>query len=335
MTTAGTEHPISRMVSSLSKRLTVLIPVTMFLGLCIGAAVDLSPLKMLVLPLTVLMIYPMLIDFRPIEALKVRDGRAVTVAMALNFVIWPILSWALARLFFSNEPGLFVGFLLIGIFPTSGMTISWTGLAKGNVPAAVKMTVVGLITAAFLAPAYLLVLAGTVVDVDVWAVARTVAVVIFLPMAVGVLTRRLLVGRYGAETYKKDIAPVLPGLSTIGVLAIVFLAIGLKAKMILGSPVLLFRVALPLLLFYALAFALSTLIGRIALCRGDAVAAVYGSVMRNLSVALGIAVASFGPEAALVIAAAYMVQVQGAAWYVHASRPVFASSEECTLSSAA
>ena len=110
---------------------------------------------------------------------------------------------------------------------------------------------------------------------------------------------------------------MFPGLSTLGVLAIVFLAIGLKAPMIVAKPLLLALVAVPLVIFYALGVRDRhdrRSVDSVSRC--DAVAVVYGSVMRNLSIALGIAVASFGPEAALVLAGAYIVQVQGAAWYV-------------------
>jgi len=171
-------------------------------------------------------------------------------------------------------------------------------------------------------------LAGAVVDVDVLDIGRTVLLVVFVPMVAGVLTRYSLVRRYGQPHYKRHIAPLFPGLSTVGVMAIVFLAIGLKARMIAADPALLLRVAVPLVVFYMVAFALATLASRAALSRNDALAAVFGSVMRNLSVALGIAIASFGPEAALVLAAAYIVQVQGAAWYVRFADRLFGPAVE-------
>ncbi len=316
-------HALVRIISRLPKHLVLIIPVSMVLGLATGLVLDLSPLKVLILPITMLMVYPMLVNFKPAQALSLKDGKAVGLAMTLNFVVLPIVAWLLARVFFGGEPELFVGLVLIGLFPTSGMTISWTGFAKGNVAAAVKMTVFGLLAASVLAPLYLVALAGTVVSVDVLSVAQTVLLVVFVPMVAGVLTRRLLVSRVGQEAYKKRIAPVFPGLSTIGVFAIVFLAIGLKARMIVSDPAMLVRVAAPLALFYLIAFGIATLAGKIMLPRGDAIAAVYGSVMRNLSIALGIAIASFGPEAALVLAVAYIVQVQGAAWYVKLADRLF------------
>jgi ACR3 family arsenite efflux pump ArsB len=184
--------------------------------------------------------------------------------------------------------------VLVGLFPTSGMTISWTGFARGNVAAALKMTVLGLL-------------------------------IVFVPMVAGVLTRKLLVHRMGPVGYKERAAKVFPGLSVVGVVAIVFLAIGLKADMIVADPGSLVIMLVPIVLFCLVSFALTTLLGRLTLTRGDAIAMVYGTVMRNLSIALGIAIAGFGAEAALVLALSYIVQVQGAAWYVRLADRVFGS----------
>jgi ACR3 family arsenite efflux pump ArsB len=304
------------MLGSLSKHLVVLIPLAMSAGLVAGLVTDVRPLQSLVLPMTMLMVYPMLVNFRPGQALDLRDSRAVGLALVLDFLALPALAWVLARLFFADSPGLFVGMVLAGLFPTSGMTISWTGFAKGNVGAAVKMTVVGLIAASLLAPVYLQVLAGAVVPVDMLEVLRTVVFVVGVPLVAGAATRVLAVRRLGEAGFKERVVPVLPGVSSLGVLAIVFIAIALKAKMIVGEPALLLRIIAPLLVFYALNYAVATVLGRALLPRADAIAVVYGTVMRNLSIALGIAMASFGAEAALVLAAAYIVQVQSPAWYV-------------------
>lgn len=316
----------SRIVSvlaKLSKHLVILIPAAMVTGLAAGVVFDLSPLSVLVLPLTMLMVYPMLVNFRLSDVAGGKDWKAVGIAMALDFIALPLLAWGLAQLFFSNQPGLYVGMVLAGLFPTSGMTISWTGFAKGNVAAAVKMTVIGLIAASLLAPFYLKLLAGAVVPVNLVEVLKTVLLVVGVPMVAGQITRVGLTKVLGPQRYKSKVSPVLPGISTLGVLGIVFLAIGLKAKMIVGQPMLLLTIAVPLLLFYAANFAISTVVGRATLQRGDAIALVYGTVMRNLSIALGIAIASFGPEAALILAAAYIVQVQAAAWYVKLTGRLF------------
>ena len=96
----------------------------------------------------------------------------------------------------------------------------------------------------------------------------------------------------------------------------------------MAEPQLLIGIIIPLLILYGFNFTVSTIIGRFLFSRGDAIALVYGTVMRNLSIALAVAINGFGQEgthAALVIALAYIIQVQSAAWYVKLTDTVFGS----------
>jgi predicted Na+-dependent transporter len=223
-----------------------------------------------------------------------------------------------------------LGLLLAGLVPTSGMTISWTGFAKGNMAAAVKMTVVGLVAGSLATPLYVKLLMGAAIQVDIAAVFKQIFFIVFLPMALGYATQRRLVGKYGQENFQKRLAPRFPPLSTLGVLGIVFVALALKAGTIAAQPGLLLTILMPLVILYAVNFALSTFVGRKFLPRGDAIAMVYGSVMRNLSIALAIAMNAFGEQgsdAALIVAAAYIIQVQSAAWYVKLTGTLFGPVE--------
>ena len=96
-------HPAIRVLASLSKQLVVLIPLAMILGLVTGLALDVSGLQALVLPMTMLMVYPMLVNFRVREALDLADGKAIGLAMVLDFVVLPAVAWGLAVAFFSGE----------------------------------------------------------------------------------------------------------------------------------------------------------------------------------------------------------------------------------------
>lgn len=114
-------------------------------------------------------------------------------------------------------------------------------------------------------------------------------------------------------------------------IGIVFLAMALKAKGIAASPEMLLNILAPLVIIYTFNFILSSVAGRYLLPRGDAIAMVYGSVMRNLSIALAIAINAFGKEgadAALVVAIAYIIQVQSAAWYVKFTDRIFGSPDK-------
>ncbi|MDX9833996.1 MAG: bile acid:sodium symporter [Desulfobulbus sp.] len=315
----------------MSKNLVVAIPVAMVLGFLVGLAGDMAWLKSLIVPFTFLMVYPMMVTLKIREVFAGGDLRAQVITQLVNFAVVPFLAFGIGLLFFRDQPYLLLGLLLAGLVPTSGMTISWTGFAKGNVAAAVKMTVIGLTLGSLLTPFYVQALLGAKVSMNMAAVFGQIVLIVFLPMALGYATQRFLVGRYGRQVFAEQLAPRFPGLSTLGVLGIVFIALALKAQTIVSAPALLLQILVPLLLIYAINFTLSTVLGRALLPRGDAIAMVYGTVMRNLSIALAVAINAFGTkgsDAALVVALAYIIQVQSAAWYVRLTGRLFGPAPE-------
>jgi ACR3 family arsenite transporter len=107
--------------------------------------------------------------------------------------------------------------------------------------------------------------------------------------------------------------------SALGVTLIAFVAMALKAKHIIANPGDIVAILIPLAVFYLITYVLLSLAGRIFLKREDAIAMVFGVVMRDLSIALAIAMTAFGKQGltiALLIALAYVIQIQSAAWYV-------------------
>jgi ACR3 family arsenite efflux pump ArsB len=314
------------LLQRISKHLVIAIPLMMVFGFLYGSLADARPLKHLIVPFTFLMVYPMMVTLKIRKVFEGGDLKAQGLTQAINFTVVPVVAYLLGTYFFAGSPYMILGLLLAGLVPTSGMTISWTGFARGNVAAAVKMTVIGLTIGSLATPFYVQYLLGTALSVNLLAVFRQIVVIVFIPMLAGYLTQRLLLGRYGQEVFQKRLAPRFPALSTLGVLGIVFIAIALKARAIAAAPGLLVDILTPLALLYSFNFLLSTLVGKLLLPRGDAIALVYGSVMRNLSIALAIAINAFGPQgsnAALVIAVAYIIQVQSAAWYVRLTDRLF------------
>jgi len=313
-------------LQKISKNLVLAIPTAMALGFTWGLMADASWMKTLILPFTFLMVYPMMVTLKIKQVFSGGDGKAQGITQAINFGIVPFLAFGVATLFFPDRPYLMLGLLLAGLVPTSGMTISWTGFARGNVAAAVKMTVIGLTLGSLATPLYVRVFLGAEIEVDVAGVMGQIGLIVFLPMAVGYATQRFLVRRYGQKAFAERIGPRFPAVSTIGVLGIVMIALALKARTIAAAPGLLVEILIPLGLLYGVNYLLSTLVGRWLLPRGEAIALVYGTVMRNLSIALAVAINAFGAkgsDAALVVALAYIIQVQSAAWYVKWTDRVF------------
>jgi ACR3 family arsenite efflux pump ArsB len=323
------------LLARINKNLVVAIPAMMAAGYLFGmtsGSAALAGLTSLIVPFTFLMVYPMMVTLN-INALRdgIKNVRLQCAAQFINFAIVPFAAYGLGLLFFREQPYLALGLLLASLLPTSGMTISWTGFAKGNLAAAVGMTVIGLTLGSLVTPFYVQGLMGARVDVDLLLVARQILFIVFLPMALGFVTRQIFLQKYGPQEFRKTWAPRFPSLSTVGVLGIVFVAIALKARGISENPALLGEILLPLCIIYVFNFAVSTVVGRIFFARGDAIALVYGTVMRNLSIALAIAINTFGSrgaEAALVIALSYIVQVQSAAWYVKFTDRLFGPPAE-------
>jgi ACR3 family arsenite transporter len=255
------------------------------------------------------------------------DGMKCQIAaLLINFGIIPFIAYRLALYFFPESPMLVLGILFASLLPTSGMTISWTGFAKGNMNAAIKMTVIGLIAGSIATPFYAKWLMGKVIVIPMMQIFTSIVMVVFLPMALGYATRKLLARIYGEQQYQSGLKQKFPTLATLGVLGIVFVAMCLKADSITGNPTILLTYLIPLVSLYAINFLISTIIGKLVFGRGDAIALVYGTVMRNLSIALAIAMTAFGEqgsEIAIILALAYIVQVQSAAWYVRFTDRVF------------
>jgi ACR3 family arsenite efflux pump ArsB len=316
-----------KILAALQKNLVWSVPAFMIAGIIFGALVNASFLKAAIVPLTFLMVYPMMINLQIAKVFSGGDWKLQAITQIINFAIVPFFAFGIGKLFFSDRPLILLGLLLTSLLPTSGMTISWTGFAKGNLNAAIKMTVIGLIAGSLATPLYAKWLMGTVIEIPLIEVFQQIAIVVFLPMLLGFVTKKILIATVGESKYNKNLQQKFPIFSTIGVLGIVFVAMALKAKSIVANPVAILSFFVPLLIIYGFNFVFSTLIGKALFNREDAIALVYGTVMRNLSIALAIAITVFGPvegaEIALIIAMGYIIQVQSAAWYVKLTDKIF------------
>ncbi|MBN1863712.1 MAG: bile acid:sodium symporter [Victivallales bacterium] len=315
----------------LTKRLIVVIPFAMILGFFFGMNVDAKFLKVTILPLTFLMVYPMMVNLQVKKIFEGGDTKVQVLTQVINFAVVPFVAYGFGLLFFPDNHYMALGLLLVGLLPTSGMTISWTGMAKGNIPAAVKMTVFGLLLGSLLAPFYIKFLMGTTVDIQLGKVFIQIGTIVLIPLVIGNITQRALIKAYGMAHYQEKLKKLFPPFSTLGVIGIVFVAMALKAKGIMNKPEILFSILLPLILFYVLNVVTSIILGKLFFRRGNAIALLYGTVMRNLSIALAIAITAFGKEGAdiaIVIAMGYIIQVQLAAWVVKLTDKIYGPASE-------
>ena len=318
-----------KILEVIQKNLILAIPIVMIAGILIGQLYDMKMLKIAIMPLTFLMVYPMMVNLQ-VDKLFSKEGvRCQIVTQIINFAVIPFIAYGLGRIFFADNPLTSLGLLLAALLPTSGMTISWTGFAKGNISAAIKMTVVGLILGSIATPFYAMYLMGTSVEIPLKSIFVQILLIVFIPMVLGYITQRLIIIKYGVNEYKNKIKKKFPMFSTIGVLGIVFVAMSLKSDNIISNPAGIAQMMIPLVILYGINYVISTLVGKYFFARDDAIALVYGTVMRNLSIALAISMSAFqekGSDIAIIIAFAYIVQVQSAAWYVKFTDKIFGKS---------
>ncbi len=315
-------------------KLIIALPLSMLLGLIAGALFDVSFLKSWMLPLTFMLVFPMMVGF-DIRALAQKGTlRLQLVAQALNFAFFPFVAFGLGLLVFPGQSALQLGLLLSALLPTSGMTVTWTGLAKGPVPVAVQLVLVGLIAGTVATPFYLDLLLGAEISLSLTETLMQMLYVVFLPLLTGAGLRALLIKMNGKQKFEADIKTAFPGISTLAVLLVVFAAIALRSKYIIGQPSLLWATFYPVAIFYLFNFVVVTLVGRFFFNRDQAIALVYGTVMRNLSIALALVLTFLGEaggSAALVITWAYIIQVQGAAWYLKIADRVLVRKKQTPL----
>ncbi|MCK5348969.1 MAG: universal stress protein [Desulfobacula sp.] len=310
-------------LSKLQKNLVWAIPVSMLIGLVYGFLFNALPLKQFIIPITFIMVYPMMVTLNIKTIFKGQDYKLQLVTQIINFIFVPLLVFFIGKIFLSGEAPKFalwaVGLFLIGVLPTSGMTISWTGFAKGNKEAAIKMVVFGLVIGSLAAPIFTKVFMGATIEVNMLHMFKQIAIFVFFPLFVGLLTQAIGMKKYSKKVWNEKIKPKFPPFSALGVVLIAFLAMSLKAKHIIANPGDIIIILIPLTVFYLISYILLTIVGRFFFSREDAIAMVFGVVMRDLSIALAIAMTAFGKQGmtiALLIALAYIIQIQSAAWYV-------------------
>ncbi|MTI67031.1 MAG: arsenic resistance protein [Firmicutes bacterium] len=308
---------VANLLKGVKKGLPFLLLVFIVLGLIFGYYTNPSFLKNYVTIVLFIMIYPMMINLKVTDVFKsFKNKKAIALSLGINFIIVPITAFLLGKIFFSDEPMLLTGIILIGLIPTSGMTASWTGLAKGNLKLSLVMISINLLISILIIPLYMKLFLGKLITINTFIIFKSLFKVVIIPLILGDLTRRLLIRKYGIKGYK-DIKPNFSGISSLGVLAIVFIAMALKSKTIINQLNLVLLSIIPLIILYIIIIFISHFLGNKYLSNKDKVALVYSTTMRNLTIALGISLASFGESLAVfLIAIGYIVQLPIAAYYM-------------------
>ncbi len=298
-----------------ARNLIFIIPVVISAALLCGYFVDTSSLKKFIIPAAMMAVYPAMIGLKPREVVIGIPWLLLILNLLLNFIVIPVLAFMVARIVLAGYPDLQTGLLIISVIPGGNMVMAFTLLLGGNVGAALKISTINLVLGALLAPVYLHFMVGKAVHVNMLQIFETVGLVVFVPMILGMISFYLLLKRYSEEDFKSKIKPLLPALSSWFMIYIIFTSVSVKARMILSQPEMLFRGLLALLIWYFLVIGVSGFTARAFFPRKDAITLFLNGQLRNLAIAMGLAVTAFSPTTSMMVALAFLFQQQGALWF--------------------
>ncbi|MEU4337050.1 ACR3 family arsenite efflux transporter [Micromonospora lupini] len=303
-------------LSRLDRFLPVWIGLAVVVGLLLGRlipglddALDAVAVGGISLPIAVgllVMMYPVLAKVRYDQLDTVTgDRRLLISSLVLNWLVGPAVMFALAWVFLADQPAYRTGLIIVGLARCIAMVIIWNDLACGDREAAAVLvalnSVFQVLAFGLLGWFYLAVLPGWLglpgagLRVSAWEIARNVLVFLGIPLLAGYLTRRLGERARGREWYESRLLPRIGPAALYGLLFTIVILFALQGDAITGRPLDVARIALPLLVYFALMWVGSYALGRaLGLGYARTTTLAFTAAGNNFELAIAVAIGTFG-----------------------------------------